>query len=656
MRIYLKFLFLVSMSVTLNNSLSGQVDTSDIDELFEMSLTDLMNQEVVTSSRFIQKSVEAASSISVITADDIRNFNYSTLGEALNSQRGMYLSNDRNYLSAGSRGFSRPTDYNNRILIMVDGHIFNEVVYGSAFLGNELGINMKNIEKIEIVRGPGASVYGSGAMLNIVNIIMKKGSQTDGIQVSAGTGSFGKNEFSANFGKKIKDIDISVSGISGFSDGENFYFPELDAPETNNGISEGMDWEKYSGAQAKISANGFTLSGVVTTRSKGIPTGAFETDLTGDVKSKDDRYYLDASYRLDIKKNSSLLFRAYYDDYSYSGSYPNMGSELYDGSHGHWAGSEVQYNLQTGKNNVFITGAEYRQIFRSDYKEWDNSDTYFNENFPFSFFSFYVHDQFSVFNNLKVTGGLRFDHYSIYGQSLSPRLAAVYSYSEASSLKLLYSEAFRIPNMYEAFYESVGSHKRNPDIKPEKIRAIELAWGHSFSENFYGSLSVYRFKMFNLIDQTLDVSDGLTMFSNIGIAQGTGIEAEFRYQPVNRSGGFANISLQDSKDLLQNTGLSNSPSLLIKSGMIFPALKSFFIVPEIFYETERSTLANNTTGPVFLVNLTIRTARFLKYFEMSVKARNLFDQKYYAPAGYEHLQDALIQDSRSLFLQLTAQF
>jgi iron complex outermembrane receptor protein len=653
---YIKYLFFVSLSVFLNITISGQVDTAKIDKLFEMSLTDLMNQEVVTSSRFIQKSVEAASSISVITADDIKNFNYSTLGEALNSQRGIYLSNDRNYLYAGSRGFSRPTDYNNRILIMVDGHIFNEVVYGSAFLGNELGINMKNVEKIEIVRGPGASVYGSGALLNIVNIIMKKGSRTNGVQLSAGTGSFGKNEFLANFGKKIKDIDISVSGITGFSEGENFYYPELDASETNNGISEGMDWEKYSGAQTKISANGFTLTGVVTTRSKGIPTGAFETDLTGDVSSRDDRYYLDASYRIDIKKNSSLLFRAYYDDYSYSGSYPSLGNELYDASHGHWAGSEVQYNLQAGEKNVFIAGAEYRQVFRSDYKEWDNTDIYFNDNFPFSFFSFYVHDQFSMFDNLKVTGGLRFDHYSIYGQSLSPRLAAVYSYSEASSLKLLYSEAFRIPNMYESFYESEGSHKSNPEIKAEKIRAIELAWGHSFSENFYGSLSVYRFNMLNLIDQTLDDSDGLTMFSNIGIAQGTGIEAEFRYQPVKRPGGFVNISLQDSKDILQNTGLSNSPSLLIKSGMIFPVLNSFFIVPEIFYETERSTLAENTTGPVFLVNLNIRTARFLKYFDISAKARNLFDQKYFAPAGYEHLQDALIQDRRSIFLQLTAQF
>ncbi|MBA4322840.1 MAG: TonB-dependent receptor, partial [Odoribacter sp.] len=135
--------------MSFNLSLFGQVDTTQINKLFEMSFSDLMNQEVITSSKFVQKSSEAASSIGIITADEIKNFGYKTLGEVLNSQRGMYLSNDKNYLYVGSRGFSRPTDYNNRFVILIDGHIMNEVVYGSAFMGNELAINLANVEKIE---------------------------------------------------------------------------------------------------------------------------------------------------------------------------------------------------------------------------------------------------------------------------------------------------------------------------------------------------------------------------------------------------------------------------------------------------------------------------------------------------------------------------
>ena len=82
----LLFLFIIKAA-----SSSGQIDTTGVKNLFEMSLSDLMNQEVVTASKFVQRSAETASSISVITADEINNFNYTTLGEALNSQRGIFL-------------------------------------------------------------------------------------------------------------------------------------------------------------------------------------------------------------------------------------------------------------------------------------------------------------------------------------------------------------------------------------------------------------------------------------------------------------------------------------------------------------------------------------------------------------------------------------
>ncbi len=648
--------FLTFMILFISEWSSGQIDTTNLNKLFEMSLADLMNQEIVTASKFVQKSARSASSVSVITAEDIKNFNYTTLGEALNSQRGMYLSNDKNYLYVGSRGFGRPGDYSNRIVIMIDGHITNEVVYGSAFMGNDLGLNLKNVDKIEIIRGPGASLYGSGGMLNVVNLILKKGSGTNGLLLSAGTGSFGKNELSAVYGKKIKNIDISLSGTGGYSKGENYYFQELDDPATNNGISDGMDWEKFGGFQAAITRNDFKLSGGYTTRLKGIPTGAFETDLDGDVSSTDDRYYLEASYRKELKKNNLLLIRAYYDDYYYKGSYPAGGIDLYDRSFGRWAGSEIQYYTETGKRNSIISGIEYKYIFRADYKEWDNSLTYFNDNFPFSFLSLYTHDQLTIARNLTLTGGLRFDLYSVFGHSVSPRAAMVYEYSEASSVKLLYSEAFRIPNIYESFYESEESHKSNPDIKPEKIKAFELSWGHKINERFYGSLSLYRFTMNNLIDQIMDEADSLTMFRNVNKARGTGMELELRYQSSKRNYGFVNVSLQKADDPNSGKILSNSPAIMIKSGLVFPFSRFLNFSPEFFYESGRYTLAGNKTGEVYLFNLSVSTIKFLRYFDISLKIRNLLDLKYKYPGGYEHIQDALLQDSRSLFVQLNAQF
>lgn len=651
-----KCVILFAVLISIDLSLSGQIDTTQINKLFEMSFSDLMNQEVSTSSKFVQKSSEAASSIGIITAEEIKFFGYKTLGEVLNSQRGMYLSNDKNYMYVGSRGFSRPTDYNNRFVIMIDGHIINEVVYGSAFMGNELAINLANVEKIEIIRGPGASVYGSGAMLNIINVIMKKGSETDGVTVSAGTGSFGKNDLSAIYGKKIKNTDISISGTGGTYKGEDYYFSELDAPETNNGISTGMDWEKYIGFHTGITNNNFNLSAAFSSRSKGIPTGAYNTDLTGKVESRDDRYYIEASYRKELRKNSSLLFRSYYDDYYYTGSYPSGGMNYFDASYGRWAGAEIQYYLEAGNRNIITAGIEYKYIFRSDFKAWDDDTTYFDNNFPFSSFSVYAQDQIKIVKNLHLTAGLRYDHYSIFGQALSPRIALVYSYSENSSLKLLYSEAYRIPNFYESYYESYNSHVANPDIISEKIRAGELVWSHKLLKTLYGNLSLYHFLFFNLIDQHFHDED-ITEFHNIGRARGYGLEYEFKYKhPVNNIQAFLNFTLQRALDENADMILTNSPSFMAKSGFVIPVSKYFSVIPEFFLETGRRTLAENKTRNLYLFNLSINFGKFLKHFEASVKARNLFNKKYYFPGGYEHVQDVLIQDSRNIYLKLTAHF
>lgn len=638
-------------------SLSGQIDTTGMKKLFEMDLTDLMNQKVVTASKYSQSSAEAASSMGIITSDEIKYFGYRTLGEALNNQPGMYLSNDKNYLYLGSRGFSRPTDYNNRIIIMINGHIQNELVYGSAFMDNEMGLNLDYVDRIEIIKGPGATVYGSGAMLNIVNLISKKGAVIDGITISSGIGSFGKRDLSAIFGKKIKNTDISIAGTGGTYKGENYYFSELDAPETNYGVSHGMDWEKYIGFQATVTHNKFSLLAGISSRSKGIPTGAYNTDLTGNVESTDKRFYLEPSYRKELKNNSYLLFRSYFDTYNYAGSYPSLGKDSFDATLGRWAGAEVQYYLEAGKRNTITAGLEYRYVFNADYRAWDKDTMFFKRNFPYSYFSVYTQDQFNIVKNLNITAGIRYDHYSIFGQALSPRLALIYRYSVSSSLKLLYSEAFRIPNIYESFYEAILSQKSNPDIKSEKIRTLEFNWSHKLSGSFIGTFSIYRFSISNLIDQTIDEADGLIVFRNIGKATGTGAEYELRYKNrINKNQAFLNFTLQRTLDENTELILSNSPAFMIKSGYVIAVSKYFNVVPEFFYETGRETLSGNKTGDVYLFNLGINSCKFLKYFEASLKARNLFNIKYYAPAGNEHAQDKLVQDSRNIYLKLTAHF
>jgi iron complex outermembrane receptor protein len=221
----------------------------------------------------------------------------------------------------------------------------------------------------------------------------------------------------------------------------------------------------------------------------------------------------------------------------------------------------------------------------------------------------------------------------------------------------MYSEAFRIPNLYESNYESYNTHKVNPDIKSEKIRTTEIAWSHKISGAVFGNLSLYRFSMYNLIDQILDPADGLTQFRNIGEATGTGAEYELRYkQPQGMNQAFLNFTLQETIDNNTKRVLSNSPEFLVKSGFIINVSGYLTVVPEFFYESSRKTLQGNNTGNVCLFNLGINSCKLINHFEISVKARNLFNRKYYVPGGNEHFQDELIQNSRNIYVKLTASF
>ena len=157
------------------------VAQSSSSDLADASFEQLANMKVYTASKHLQSGVDAPSSITVVTADEIQRHGYRTLASVLQSVRGFFITYDRNYSSVGVRGFARPGDYNTRILLLVDGHRLNDNLYDEAMLGTEFPVDINLIQQIEIIRGPASSLYGSNALFAVINVITKRGREVDAL-------------------------------------------------------------------------------------------------------------------------------------------------------------------------------------------------------------------------------------------------------------------------------------------------------------------------------------------------------------------------------------------------------------------------------------------------------------------------------------------
>src|ERR1035437_1342783 len=198
------------------------------DDVSNFSLDSLLTIPVKSASKYWQDIMDAPASVSIITSQDIKDYGYKTIYDVLQNVRGFYLSNDRNYSYLGVRGFSRPTDYNDRILVLINGHRMNENVYGSVDFGNGNYPDLNTIEQIEIVRGPGSVLYGSNAMFAIINIIPKSGAAINSLNINADYGSWQNKRIIMNYGKKLNDgLDLLISANAGDIKGDNLYYSEF---------------------------------------------------------------------------------------------------------------------------------------------------------------------------------------------------------------------------------------------------------------------------------------------------------------------------------------------------------------------------------------------------------------------------------------------
>jgi outer membrane receptor protein involved in Fe transport len=482
---------------------------------------------VAAASKSAEDESTAPATTTTITADDLRRYGIHSLDEALNYlSLGFITQNPLHSVDIGARGVLLTADFGNHVLLLLNGHAMNEQWDGTAYFERGAGIPIELIDHIEVILGPGSVLYGANAMLGVINVVTKRAAEYEGLhfigeadlwtawRVAVGAGHafdlFSKPaeitfelEYYRQFGPTLTfapenygndsvtglpkrfSADGSVAGIWGGTI-HNQYYTQIPA-----GYLRFLwgDWE---------------LDVHATTYKRGTPYpnlfNQFQSDFDDPGTYELDRWVTaDLKHRLALSSIAQLRSRLYGDTYDYKqeinssapmdcldGQVNGCHHALYGVSR--WTGLEEQLSFDWLHDSSLTTllGADGRVRFVGS--KTDVTDAVTGQN-PGSIaayekteylLAFYGQQTWRPWSWLGLNIGARFDDDQRFGTKLSPRAAGALTPWKGGTIKIIYSEAFRSPTIYEQTYSDGVTQVPAGHLKPETVRSVESSLEQRF--------------------------------------------------------------------------------------------------------------------------------------------------------------------------------
>lgn len=655
---------------------SFAVDSQDATAaLKSLSLEELSSIQVDTvygASKHEQKVQEAPSSITIITRDEIQKAGYRTLAEILNSVPGLYIRYDRTYSELGIRGFNNPGDFNSSFLLLVDGHRMNVPLTGNAAIDRGFALDVDLIERVEVIRGPGASLYGDNAFFGVINVITRRGRDLAGAEASASGGSLGSYNGRFSYGESLSNgVEMAVSGSYYQSAGNpQLFYKEFDTPAQNNGNAAHVDSERSGSLFTSASWKDFTLEGAVVEHVKQEPTASFGAVFDDPRnQAKDDQAFADLKFEHPFENDLDLQARLGYDYATTIGTYAEDLGLPYpvlnrDDFLSQRLTGELQLRETFFEHHTVTAGAQVFDNLQDRQRNYnvDPPKVYLDDTRHFVDYALFLQEEYQIRSNLIFNGGVRYDVLQLSGSTVNPRLALIYQPVQGTTLKLVYGTAFRAPTPYELYYSDGGyTQIANPALKPERITTGELAVEQQIAKHWSASASGFYYDINNLIEQATiapgQPDAGLIQLQNLGKANAKGLELALK---GTAAGGFearASYSLTDARNAISGARLPDSPVNLGKLDLTAPLWREkLFATLDCQFMSDRVTLAGRTDPGCGIVNFTLFSRQWIKGVELSASVYNLFNNQYSDPGGQEHLQDLIQQNGRAFQIKAAWRF
>ena len=594
----------------------------ELDRLLAMSLEELLEVKITGSTNLEEDTFSIPASVTVFTYEQIQQMSVNSLEELSNYVPGFQSSRDNQFSNGGtliSRGRIKDVAQAD-VLILLDGQRLNTDYSGGAVSANRLH-SLDNIERVEFIKGAGSSLYGSNAFTGVINLISKK-------DLNNVATRFSQHQLRLYSNYSYDDLQgFRVSAyVNVLEDRGESYPSQLD-------IFDGTyrnPKDKNRGTEAYFNADYKNFNLIL--RHKNTQTKQWYHLRSNSDKSASEvlQDYIRLGYNFESIEN---LKSTLYTSYAYS---------TYEGDVALGLATLAKPNLEEKSfsvqwDNQYAMDEEHSLGFGLEYRKAKLSQADLSENggpkvdianrASRDIYGLYAQYQ-ARFSELSLTAGARYDKYSDFGSSFNPRLALVYQANEDTSLKLLYSKAFRAPTQSELELKNNTITQGNPNLEAEDIDTYEAVLIQRLGNSLL-NLSYFYNEIDNVIENRPD-NNGIVTPENLGNEHFSGVEAEL-------ISNFLNNDLSTRFSLAHLTHLHTEASPAPKttlSAILNYRLNQWNFDLNGYYHS--SVEDNYTTGLKKLSGYTLVNTKLAYTFSSSLRSylevQNLFDEDYLTPS------------------------
>jgi iron complex outermembrane receptor protein len=447
-------------------------------ELTELSLEDLMNIEVTSVSKKPERLSDAAAAVFVITREDIRRSGYTSIPEILRLAPNLQVARvDSSQYAITARGFNSTTA--NKLLVLIDGRSVYTPLFSGVFWDAQDTL-IEDIERIEVISGPGGTLWGSNAVNGVINIITRHSQDTTGALVSLGEGTEERGA-GVRYGAKLgENATLRVYG-KGF-----------DRDNTVKGDGTGVQdaWKK---AQVGFRTDWSRRSDALTLQGDGY-TGTIAQ--VGDNKSISGANLI-GRWNRTLQDGSALQVLAYFD--RTRRVFPGTFGELLD-----TYDIEAQHRFQLGASHDIVWGGGYRLMHDA---VTNSAVLAFLPNVKvIRLANGFLQDSIALHERLHLTLGAKLESNSYTGLEVQPNARLAWKFRDDAFLWSAVSRAVRTPSRLDRDFFTPAPFQINggPDFKSEKLIAYEI--GYRAQPAPHASLSMSTF--YNVYDDLRSVEPG----------------------------------------------------------------------------------------------------------------------------------------------------